>query len=247
MGLTQLQKILRILCYNTEWNNAVFWKLNCKPKVLLTWEDAFFGNHEPLDPARNLSVDSTFENEYKNYLQNPLGLAMAKMSPLVYSLGEGIIGQVALTGDHHWILTDKPTPTTWLPLECSDGWHAQFSAGIRTAVAASVFPLGVVQLGSLNSVIEDVNLVILVKNLLYSLQNLMVMGCFPSPGECFASSNLFLGKKDGVMAECIGESLMPSKDERTESRQPQSGFIGLEHLKPANMNLYRQNELIDRI
>ncbi|KAI3868413.1 hypothetical protein MKX03_000832 [Papaver bracteatum] len=96
-------------------------------------------------------------------------------------------------------------------------------------------------------VIEDVNLVILVKNLLYSLQNLMVMGCFPSPGECLASSNLFLGKKDGVMAECIGESLMPSKDERAESRQPQSGFIGLEHLKPANMNLYRQNELIDRI
>lgn len=245
MGLNQLQQILRILCYNTEWNYAVFWKLNCKPKMLLTWEDAFFANHEPLDPARNLSVDSTSENEDKNYLQNPLGLAMAKMSPLVYSLGEGIIGQVALTGDHQWILTDKPTPTTWLPLECSDGWHAQFSAGIRTAVVVSVFPLGVVQLGSLNNVIEDVNLVILVKNLLYSLQNLM--GCFPSQGECFAGSNLFLGKKDGVMAECIGESLMPSKDESAESRQPQSVCIGLEHLKPAKMNLYRQKELIDGI
>ncbi|MCL7025902.1 hypothetical protein MKW94_027876, partial [Papaver nudicaule] len=55
------------------------------------------------------------------------------------------------------------------------------------------------------------------------------------------------GNKAGMMADYIGESsLMPSKDERAESRRPQSVCVGLEHLKPAEIDLYREEDLIDR-
>ncbi|OVA02434.1 Myc-type [Macleaya cordata] len=244
MGLTHLQQTLRILCSNTEWKYAVFWKLNCRARMLLTWEDAFYDNHEPLDPSKNMCIGHTLGNNGQHYLQDQLGLAITKMSCLVYSLGEGIIGQVALTGKHQWIFADKPASCSWLSSEYSDGWGAQFSAGIRTMIVVSVVPHGVVQLGSLNNVIEDINLVTLIKNIFYSLQNFVEF--FPSPVQYFVRSNLPLGKKVEGAGEHIGvESPMSRKDDSAESPQLQSGFICREHLKPAQMKLLREEDFTD--
>ncbi|KAJ8628304.1 hypothetical protein MRB53_021611 [Persea americana] len=48
-----LQQTLRSLCYKTQWKYAVFWKLKRRARMMLTWEDAYFDNHEPSDLSKN--------------------------------------------------------------------------------------------------------------------------------------------------------------------------------------------------
>uniref|UniRef100_A0A2P2KKC9 Transcription factor MYC/MYB N-terminal domain-containing protein n=1 Tax=Rhizophora mucronata TaxID=61149 RepID=A0A2P2KKC9_RHIMU len=74
------------------------------------------------------------------------------MSYHVYSLGEGIVGQVAVTGKHKWIFADRDATNSFSSFEFSDGWQSLFSAGIKTIVVVAVAPYGVIQLGSLNKV-----------------------------------------------------------------------------------------------
>ncbi|KAK7245376.1 hypothetical protein RIF29_40216 [Crotalaria pallida] len=128
------QLVLRSLCFNTHWNYAIFWKLKNGAPMVLTWEDAY---HDGAGDG------------------NALGLAVAKMSYHVYSLGEGIVGQVAATRKHRWIQV----------FEFADEWQSQISAGIKTIVVVPIVPLGVVQLGSLNKVTEDIAVVTNIRNL----------------------------------------------------------------------------------
>lgn len=63
---------------------------------MLTWEDAYYDNHEPSDPSKNTvanmcSTDTLANFHGSHYMGDPLGLAVAKMSYLVYSLGEGYV------------------------------------------------------------------------------------------------------------------------------------------------------------
>ncbi|KAJ8628318.1 hypothetical protein MRB53_021625 [Persea americana] len=53
------------------------------------------------------------------------------MSYLVYSLGEGIIGQLAFTGKHRWIFADAPASISWSSTDHVDGWQTLFSVGIK--------------------------------------------------------------------------------------------------------------------
>ncbi|KAI8523023.1 hypothetical protein RHMOL_Rhmol13G0042300 [Rhododendron molle] len=116
----------------------------------LTWEDAYYDNREEHDALDNTAFPETGGNLWDLHSHDPLGSAVVKMSCHVYSVGEGIIGQVAVAGKHMWIFADKHIIDSCSPFEHSDGWHAQFSAGIRTVVVVAVLPYGVVQLGSLN-------------------------------------------------------------------------------------------------
>ncbi|XP_077242001.1 transcription factor EMB1444-like isoform X2 [Tasmannia lanceolata] len=172
----RLQRILQSLCYKTEWKYAVFWKLKHRARMILTWEDAYYVGHGAYDPSKNTG-EIIVSNDALKRLQDgccmgdPLGLAVAKMSYLVYSLGEGIIGQVAFTGKHQWIFADKPASSSLSSYKYSDGWQAQFSAGIKTIAIVAVVPHGVVQLGSLSTVVEDLKLVSHVKDVFGLLQN----------------------------------------------------------------------------
>ncbi|XP_021898392.1 transcription factor bHLH155 isoform X1 [Carica papaya] len=152
---TDLQQILRSLCLNTDWKYAVFWKLKHRARMMLTWEDAYYDHCE--------------QNSH-----DPLGLAVAKMSYHVYSLGEGIVGQVAVTGKYKWIFADNHVGNSCSSFEFRDGWQSQFSAGIKTIVVVAVVPQGVVQLGSLNKVTEDEKLVTHVRDVFYALQDPLV-------------------------------------------------------------------------
>ncbi|MBA0645421.1 hypothetical protein Goklo_013524 [Gossypium klotzschianum] len=91
------------------------------------------------------------------YSHDTLGLSVAKMSYHVYSLGEGIVGQVAASGKHQWIFADKHVNSYCLLFE--------------TVVVIPVGPHGVVQLGSLNKVYEDVKLVSHIRNVFFALQD----------------------------------------------------------------------------
>nr|WCO08294.1 hypothetical protein [Suaeda aralocaspica] len=168
---THLQQLLRSLCWNTEWNYAVFWKLKHRARMVLTWEDAFYNDHFKLDPLDSNRFGVALESLHDGHVaHDPVGLAVAKMSYHVYSLGEGIVGQVAVTGKHRWIFSGEPM-NSCSSLELCDGWQAQFAAGIKTIVVAAVVPHGVVQLGSLNKVNENLQLLTHIRYLFSSLQD----------------------------------------------------------------------------
>ncbi|XP_043688769.1 transcription factor EMB1444-like isoform X2 [Telopea speciosissima] len=168
---TYLRETLRSLCLKTEWKYAVFWKLKHRGRMNLTWEDAYYNNHELHDHSENLCyIDTLVDFNDGRYQQDLLGLALAKMTYAVYPLGEGIIGQVASSGTHQWTFADRPASDSWSSSEYYDGWQAQFSAGIRTIAVVAVTPLGVVQLGSLDMVFEDLNLVSHIKDTICSLK-----------------------------------------------------------------------------
>ncbi|KAL1202135.1 Transcription factor [Cardamine amara subsp. amara] len=176
MGST-LQQILRSLCSNTDWNYAMFWKLNHRSRMVLTLEDVYFVNHE-----HGLMSESL-------HAHDPLGLAVAKMSYHVYSLGEGIIGQVAISGQHLWISSEyfNDSHSTF---QVQNGWESQISAGIKTILVVAVGPCGVVQLGSLCKVEEDPALVTHIRHLFLALKDPLadhasnLMRCdFKSPSD----------------------------------------------------------------
>ncbi|KAL9275141.1 Transcription factor EMB1444-like protein [Drosera capensis] len=169
---TLVQQLLRHLCLNSEWNYAVFWKLKHQARMVLTWEDAYHNNHAKHDALDNKCLSEALEGLHDGHFPHePLGLAVAKMSYHVYSLGEGVIGQVAFTGEHQWILVDDRTPNTCSSFEHGDGWQAQFLAGIKTVVAVAVLPHGVVSLGSMNKINEDRQLVIHIRELFSAFQD----------------------------------------------------------------------------
>ncbi|XP_052179522.1 transcription factor EMB1444-like isoform X2 [Diospyros lotus] len=170
---THLHQALRALCFRTQWKYAIFWKLKRRTRMMLTWEDAYYDNQEQHDLLEKMSFNDIGGN-LNWHSRDPLGLAVAKMSYHVYPLGEGVIGQVAVTGKHMWIfVTDS-----CLPFE-SDGWQTQFSAGIKTIVVVPVGPYGVVQLGSFNKIPEDLKLVNHIRDAFFAVQG-SSLGCIPS-------------------------------------------------------------------
>ncbi|KAK9160317.1 hypothetical protein Syun_006658 [Stephania yunnanensis] len=173
-GLTHLQDILRSLCFRTPWKYAVFWKLRRRDHVVLTWEEAYYANYGPVDPSDRIPSKRTFEYlDDRYYLPNPIGKAIVEMSCVVYSLGEGIIGQVASTGKHKWVFVDDKSLSHISSLhDCYEGWNSQFSAGISTIAIVPVVPYGVVQLGSPSmQIAEDVKLVNHIEDAFHSLQD----------------------------------------------------------------------------
>ncbi|KAE8685540.1 hypothetical protein F3Y22_tig00111096pilonHSYRG00172 [Hibiscus syriacus] len=186
-----LHQILRSLCLNTECKYAVFWKLKDRARMVLTLEDAYYNNCDQFDPSGNNCFRDSLENLHSGHCSHdPLVLALAKMSYQVYSLGEGIVGQVAVSGKHQWIFADKHVNSSCSSFEFSDGWQSQFEAGIRTIVVAAVVPQGVVQLGSLNKVFEDVKLLSHMREVFFSLQD-SSLGHIGNPIECSMKSSVF--------------------------------------------------------
>ncbi|XP_075490131.1 transcription factor EMB1444 isoform X5 [Primulina tabacum] len=126
---SQLQQMLRSLCFNTGWKYAIFWKLKHQEQMILTWEDAYYDGN--LYPDKKYFIEAAHSLNYGLYSHDLLGLAVAKMSYQVYSLGEGIVGQVAVSGKHSWIYSDKHVADFSSTSETFDGWQNQFSAGIK--------------------------------------------------------------------------------------------------------------------
>lgn len=83
-------------------------------------------------------------------------LVKTTMASHVHVVGDGVIGQAALTGNHRWILRDLFDGST---SDCLGEMRTQFLAGIQTIAIIPVLPFGVVQLGSTQSVIENVGFV----------------------------------------------------------------------------------------
>ncbi|XP_021888355.1 transcription factor EMB1444-like [Carica papaya] len=180
MGTTAVRQLLRSLCSNSQWKYAVLWKLRYENRMILSWEDGYYDHPEPRVTLETLSDDSWCrgsgdmiplypETSIKTggSGESPIGQMVANMSNLQYTLGEGIVGEVAYTGNHCWVLYDDiftSEANSKLVNEYPNEWLLQFASDIKTILLVPVLPHGVLQLGSLEAVAEDIAVVAYIKD-----------------------------------------------------------------------------------
>ncbi|XP_020226029.1 transcription factor LHW isoform X1 [Cajanus cajan] len=179
MEATSITQLLKGFCDHTQWKYAVFWKLDHHFPMTLAWENGY----QKKDAEKSTWGDINFQSS--NELHSSSGentdysgdysaqLLMIEMSHRKYSLGEGVVGKIALARDHLWvscddILTSK-FDTDLIP-ECPDEWILQFACGIKTIVLVPVLSLGVLQFGSVEAVAEDLEFVTNIKEKFHSIQ-----------------------------------------------------------------------------
>ncbi|KAK4785879.1 hypothetical protein SAY86_002568 [Trapa natans] len=187
-----LQQALRSICLheNSQWVYAVFWRIlprNYPPPKwegqgayersrgnrrnwILVWEDGFcnFSASTAVEPADCQEGSSVYGNFARTQgLQPEL---FFKMSHEIYNYGEGLIGKVAADYSHKWVHRESNDQeinflsSAWQNSADSHPrtWEAQFQSGIKTITLIAVRE-GVLQLGSLHKVIEDLNFVVLLR------------------------------------------------------------------------------------
>ncbi|XP_075506855.1 protein RICE SALT SENSITIVE 3-like [Primulina tabacum] len=177
---------------NSQWVYAVFWRIlprNYPPPKwdgqgglydrsrgnrrnwILVWEDGFCNfaaSTAEMNPGE-CSGSSVYGNcEYQHYqgLQPEL---FFKMSHEIYNYGEGLIGKVAADHSHKWIYKEPNDQeinflSAWHNSADSHPrtWEAQFQCGIKTIALIAVRE-GVIQLGAVHKVIEDLSYIVLLR------------------------------------------------------------------------------------
>ncbi|KAK1415726.1 hypothetical protein QVD17_31511 [Tagetes erecta] len=182
-----LQHTLRSFCIhqnNSQWLYAVFWRIlprNYPPPKwdgvggaydrsrgnrrnwILVWEDGFcnFASSSEINTR-----DCSYADQQCHGLQPEI---FFKMSHEIYNYGEGLIGKVAADHSHKWIFKEPNDQeinflSAWNNSADSHPrtWEAQFQSGIKTIALIAVRE-GVIQLGSIHKVIEDLNYVVLLR------------------------------------------------------------------------------------
>ncbi|KAK4409124.1 Transcription factor LHW [Sesamum angolense] len=164
-----LKEALKTLCGVNQWSYAVFWKIGCQNPKLLIWEECYY---EPAS-CSGLSVNQNQETAFHDYdaswvsaetrrLQSyaqagdrvHLLVNKMMMDNHVNIVGEGLVGRVAFTGNHHWILSENYHKEAHPP-EVLKEVNLQFSAGMQTVAVVPVLPHGVVQFGSYLKIMEN--------------------------------------------------------------------------------------------
>ncbi|XP_039017909.1 protein RICE SALT SENSITIVE 3-like [Hibiscus syriacus] len=192
-----LQHTLRSLCIhdNSQWVYAVFWRIlprNYPPPKwdgqgaydrsrgnrrnwILVWEDGFCNFAASAAEINSgdcpgSSVHGSGEFQHCQRLQPEL---FFKMSHEIYNYGEGLIGKVAADHSHKWIYKEPNEKeinflSAWHNSADSfpRTWEAQFQAGIKTIALIAVRE-GVVQLGAVHKVIEDLSYVVQLRKFSY--------------------------------------------------------------------------------
>ncbi|CAK7347498.1 unnamed protein product [Dovyalis caffra] len=189
-----LQHTLRSLCSCTDssnpskWVYAVFWRIlprNYPPPKwdyggtaldhskgnrrnwILVWEDGFCDFDE-------------CEKAGSGYMKGRFGPdVFFKMSHEVYNYGEGLVGKVAADNSHKWVFKETPNESdpnlisSWnMSIEPQPrAWEFQFNTGIQTIAIISVRE-GIIQLGSFDKIVEDLNLVIRMQRKFSYLQSI---------------------------------------------------------------------------
>lgn len=197
MGLT-LGEALKSLCSNSDWNYAVFWKFKPPNCMILTWEDGYYESTKPpgISNLSTLTVtapDSLLKGwdtggNQLGYgahgsdgcsMEDQIRLCMTQMLHQTHLLGEGVIGHAALTGMPRWVFQENclhKVLSFGSQNGCSDieypaGWKNQFAAGIKTIAVIASSPYGVVQLGSKQTILQNLELVSHIEVLFRNLHN----------------------------------------------------------------------------
>ncbi|GMI91123.1 hypothetical protein HRI_002781600 [Hibiscus trionum] len=190
-----LQHTLRSLCSysdssspSSKWIYAVFWRIlprnypppkwdyggsaldrskGNKRNWIFVWEDGFCDFHE-------------CECAGSGYVKGRFGADIFfKLSHEVYNYGEGLVGKIAADNSHKWVYketrndNDPNFISSWnLFIEPKPrAWESHFNSGIQTIAIISVRE-GIIQLGSLDKMVEDLNLVISIQRKFSYLQSI---------------------------------------------------------------------------
>ncbi|KAF8407946.1 hypothetical protein HHK36_007086 [Tetracentron sinense] len=186
-----LQHTLRSLCIheNSQWVYAVFWRIlprNYPPPKwdgqggaydrsrgnrrnwILAWEDGFCNFAASTEIYSSDYAASSVNCEFQNLkgLQPEL---FFKMSHEIYKYGEGLIGKVAADHSHKWVYKEPSNQeinllSSWHNSgdEHPRTWEAQFQSGIKTIALIAVRE-GVLQLGAVHKVMEDLSYIALLR------------------------------------------------------------------------------------
>ncbi|KAK1408976.1 hypothetical protein QVD17_41179 [Tagetes erecta] len=133
-----LTNVIKNLCCSYGWCYGVFWSFDHPNSILLTMQDAYFE-----DNIQGLIDD-------------------LKQSPM---FGGGLIGQAALTKKHLWMSSKDnymgqiSSGSIWDMFQDDSKIYRQFSSGIETIAAIPVEPQGVVQFGSTNKIVENIEFI----------------------------------------------------------------------------------------
>ncbi|KAI3933048.1 hypothetical protein MKW92_005205 [Papaver armeniacum] len=160
--VTQLKEVLKNLCSNNGWSYGVFWRVNPRNSMLLTLEDAYY--------------------------DEKVRILIEKMSQQAHIMGEGIIGEVAVTGKDRWMFSDTycgkwNSADSQIVFQDNSEFFRQFSSGIETIAVISVAPLGVIQFGSTQRIPERLEFANQIKSLFQHLgriDELLLSGNAPS-------------------------------------------------------------------
>ncbi|PON65018.1 MYC/MYB transcription factor [Parasponia andersonii] len=189
-----VQHTLRSLCSysdcstSSKWVYAVFWRIlprnhpppkwdygggaldrtkGNKRNWILVWEDGFCDFYECKQAG-------------SGYLKGRFGAdVFFKMSHEVYNYGEGLVGKVAADNSHKWVFRDPSNEgdpsfiSSWnVSIEPKPrAWESQFKSGIQTIAIIAVRE-GIIQLGSFDKIVEDLNLVISIQRKFTYLQSI---------------------------------------------------------------------------
>lgn len=139
---------------------------------ILAWEDGFCNfaatsaacSQEGAGAAAYADCEAAAAQEVRQSLQPEL---FFKMSHDIYNYGEGLIGKVAADHSHKWVFKEPQEQqetsliSSWNnPADSQPRtWEAQFQSGIQTIALIAVRE-GVVQLGSMKKVAEDLSYVV---------------------------------------------------------------------------------------
>lgn len=185
-----LKEALKTLCGINQWSYAVFWKFGCQNPKLLIWEECYYepascygrpgisGNGISEIPYQDCNA-SSISTETLNLRPgvsegNKVHLLVNKMmvDNHVNVVGEGLVGRVAFSGKHQWILSENYYRETHPP-EVLKEVCLQFSAGMQTVAVVPILPHGVAQFGSYSTITENIGFVDGVVSLIHEL------GCVP--------------------------------------------------------------------
>ncbi|XP_023642850.1 transcription factor bHLH157 isoform X1 [Capsella rubella] len=90
-----------------------------------------------------------FEEAYNDDVQSVSLLDDLILQPHI--LGQGIVGEVALTGNHQWLFSDTL-------FQCEHEFQNQFLSGFKTIAVIPVGSRGVVQFGSVQKILESLEM-----------------------------------------------------------------------------------------
>lgn len=196
MGLV-LRDALRRLCVKIGWSYAVFWRtVGLQEQRYLIWEDGYCGGKpggmsgfEAMDLLiREKGLRASRGDERLPELGRPAEdriytLVHKRMASQVHVEGNGVVGKVAMTGVHEWILHGDPEHNCSASKDMGQ-MNQQFLAGIHTIAVIPVLPHGVLQLGSAQLICEESGFVN------YVLQLFMQSGSMTRTNLCDASDTL---------------------------------------------------------
>ncbi|CAN1852775.1 Protein RICE SALT SENSITIVE 3 [Linum perenne] len=171
---------------------------------ILVWEDGFcnFATAAAGESSSSISSSSVYGSEFQGHYHQHQHQGLQpelffKMSHEIYNYGEGLIGKVAADHSHKWIYKEPNEQeinflSAWHNSADSQPrtWEAQFQSGIKTIALIAVRE-GVVQLGAINKVIEDLSYVVLLRKKFSYIESIPgVLLPHPSSASCPPSTSI---------------------------------------------------------